>query len=123
MAERGGAGDGDGRLGERSSVEAEEALPGDLPSEGAGVGESEFGEMEGTEEGGFLGRIGVGAGREAMVEFCSHRGEGGAELLLGEAAGLRFRSEPELLSKARRKPGQERCLMRGRCGLLRGWQW
>lgn len=113
--------DGDSCLGKGSSVKAQETLPGDFAAEGAGVGESELGEVEGAEEGGFLGIVGGGARREAAVELRAHRGESDAELLQGKTIGFRFRRKPELLDKVQRESGEERCLIRDCCGFLRGW--
>ena len=62
MAQRGGAGDGDGGLRERSAVEAEEALPRSFTTEGACVSESEFGQAKPAEERNLFGRVGMGAG-------------------------------------------------------------
>jgi hypothetical protein len=122
VAEGAGTRDGDGCLGKGSSVEAQETLPGDLAAEGTGVGECELGEVEGAEEGGFLGIIGGSARREAAVELRAHRGESDAELLQGKTIGFRFRSNPELLDKVQRESGEKRCLIRDCCGLLRRWQ-
>jgi hypothetical protein len=72
MATRSGASDGDSRLSERSAVEANKTLPGDLAAKGAGVCQSEFREAKRAEEGGFLCWIGVSAGRETVIELCTY---------------------------------------------------
>jgi hypothetical protein len=92
MAESGGAGDSDGGLSKRNAVEAHKALPGDLTSKSAGVGQCELREAEGTKEGCFLGGVGVSAKRKTIVEFGANRGERDAELFERKVADLRFRA-------------------------------
>ena len=121
MAKRGRAGHRDSGLGEGSTIEAEEALPCDFSPEGAGVSESQLREMERVEECGLLRGIGESGGGKAMVELRADSGEGDAELIQRQAAGLSFRRMPEVLDKTEREPGKARC-RRGGCGRLRGWQ-
>ena len=122
VAKRGRAGDGDGGLGEGSTIEPEEALPCDFPAEGAGLSESQLREMERVEEGGLLRGIGKIGGGKAMVVLRADGGEGGAELVQRKAAGLGFRRVPEFLDKS--GAGARRgAVWRGGCGGLRSWQW
>jgi hypothetical protein len=74
VAERGGSGDGNSGLGERYAVEIEETLPGGLAAQSAGLGQSEFGEAEGTVEGNLLGSGGTDFGRLVEVVLCTHGG-------------------------------------------------
>ena len=115
VAKRGRASHRDGGLGEGSTIEPEEALPCDFSPEGAGVSESQLREMERVEECGLLRGIGESGGGKAMVELRADSGEGDAELIQRQAAGLSFRCTPEVLDKAEWEPGKARC-RRGGCG-------
>ena len=97
-----GAGDGDGCLDEGSTVTKQKYLPRGFVAQGAGVRKSEFGEMEGSTECCFLGKIGMIALWKAIVDLFADGSQRGAELLKAEAAGFGFGSSPKLVDQARR---------------------
>jgi hypothetical protein len=123
VAEGSRAGDGDRSLRQRSPVEANEALPGYLVAQCTGVGQSKLRKAQGTEKSGFLGNVGMSAGRKTVIKLCAYGGKSAAELVDCKAAGLRFGKKPELLSNGRRKHGRRLCLKRSWSGFLSGRHW
>jgi len=123
VAKGSGSSDGNGRLGERRTVEVNEPLPSDLTPEDAGVGKSKLRETERTEESGLLGSIGICLGRKTVVELCTYGGKNRCELFRSEAALLSRRSKPKLLDHTYRKPRRNRQRTRPWRGFLRRGQW
>jgi len=105
VAQRGGAGDGDGGLGEGSAIEAQKALPGSFATEGAGLGEGEFGQVQRMVERGLLRGGGTNLRRQAVVVFGADGRKRGAELLASEAAGFGVGGDPQLLNEGERETG------------------
>jgi hypothetical protein len=97
MAHGCGAGDGDCGFGQRVTVDAEEALPGGIAAQSAGVGHSQLRYTEGAKEGSSLPTIGMIAGRQAIVDLFPDRREHNTELLAAKPAVCPLCTAPKLL--------------------------